>query len=255
MNCNDARKWISPYLDSELGKTKTFEVTEHLRNCSACAERFAQEQQVDETVRSRLSSPVMPEDQWADFRRALTMPSWFRRLRSPQGLALAACLAIAVVSTAVGLRTEKAALPAIANRFLVESPDNHPFPPSSPGRVSIADTLRTEFGLRFASLADMAAKGHHDFELISASRKTDDEGHAYLEVRLNCCGRPVLLALARPVGGELPDVFPGVETTFGEKSNDHGSGIKLAHATMGGVHVVVVSRHAVQHIIDSLGVA
>ena len=41
MNCKEARRWMSPYIDSELGKTKTFEISEHLRYCPACAERFA----------------------------------------------------------------------------------------------------------------------------------------------------------------------------------------------------------------------
>ena len=43
MNCQEARRFISPYLDSELGQTKTFEVSEHLSECESCRRRFEQE--------------------------------------------------------------------------------------------------------------------------------------------------------------------------------------------------------------------
>ena len=43
MKCHDARKWISPYIDSELDPTKTFELSQHLENCESCKTRFGRE--------------------------------------------------------------------------------------------------------------------------------------------------------------------------------------------------------------------
>ncbi len=48
---------------------------------------------------------------------------------------------------------------------------------------------------------DPAHSDGHPIELVSVSRQEDLQGQPYLEVRLNCCGHPVLLAMA-PCGCE-----------------------------------------------------
>lgn len=254
MNCNETRNWMSPYLDSELGQTKTFEVSEHLRRCPECADRFGKEHEVDDTMRSRLGPQTMPDELWSEFRRELTMPAWVRRLSSWQGLAVAASLVIAVLSSVVMLRSgdEGQSMPVIANRFMVEAPDNHPFPVVQPDTELVDEILRLDYGLRFASTTVVEAMGHRDFQLISATRRTDDTGRAYLDVRLNCCGKPVLVTLARPVGGKLPTPFANIHRVHAEPPSLNEQDVKLEYTTMGGVHVVVASRHDVKHIIDSI---
>ncbi len=254
MNCKEARSWMSPYLDSELGQTKTFEVSEHLRRCPECAVRFGAEREVDNAMRSRLGHTAMPAERWSGFRRELTVPSWVRRLGSRRGLALAACLAIAVISSIVVLqpRDERMGIPAIANRFLAEAPENQPFPVSQPGIDSANEVVRNEYGMRLASATDVEAMGHRDFQLVSASRRTDEAGRPYVEVRLNCCGQPVLVTLARPIDGELPTPFAHVLPGHANSPPTLEGGVKLAHASMGGVHIVAASRHSVEHIVGSL---
>ena len=254
MNCKEARNWMSPYLDSELGQTKTFEVSEHLRRCPKCTKRFDSEREVDDTMRSRLVQQSMPDELWSGFQRELTVPSWVRRLSSWQGLAIAASLVIAVLSSIVLLRPvdERQSIPTIANRFIIEAPDNHPFAVVKPGRNVIDEVLRLDYGLRFASKSDVVARGHRDFQLISVTRRIDEAGRGYVEVRLNCCGKPVLVTMARPTHGELPTPFTNIQMVQAEQSLLNEQGVKLEHTTMGGVHVVVASRHDIKHIIDGI---
>ena len=68
MKCHEARKWTSPYLDSELGQTKTYEISEHLQQCEACAKRFEGEGRVDEMIRDRIEPERMPDEVWASLR-------------------------------------------------------------------------------------------------------------------------------------------------------------------------------------------
>lgn len=254
MNCKEARRWMSPYLDSELGQTKTFEVSEHLRFCPECTDRFGDERDVDNAMRSRLGTVVMPAEQWSDFQRALTVPPWVRRLAGPRGLALAACLAIATISSTVLLQSSdgRMSIPAIANRFLAEAPENQPFPVSQSGSDLANEIVRNEYGMRLASATDVKAMGHRDFQLVSASRRTDEAGRPYVELRLNCCGEPVLVTLARSIDGELPTPFAHVRPGHANGSTSFQGGVKLAHATTGGVHIVAASRHTVEHILGNL---
>lgn len=261
MNCNEIRNWMSPYLDSELGQTKTFEVSEHLRRCPTCAKRFDAEREVDSAMRSQLVTQTMPqsmpEELWTGFQRELTMPSWVRRLNSWQGLAVAACLAIAVISSFVILNPgdKQLSMPVIANRFITETPNNQPFPVKQTESELVDEILRQDYGLHFASTSEVESMGHRDFQLVSATRRTDDTGLAYLDVRLNCCGQPVLVTIARQTDGLLPAPFSGITSRNTAESQIQSKDVKLAHTTMGGVHVMVVSRHSVKHIIDSISLA
>ncbi len=251
MNCKEARRWMSPYLDSELGQTKTFEVSEHLRQCSKCTDRFGNERNVDKAMRSRLADTAMPAEQWSEFQWELAAPTWVRFLSGRRSLALAACLTIATISTMVALqsRDKHAGTPEIALRFVAEAPEGHPFQVSDGGADSVEITVKNEFGLQLASPADVEAMGHRNFQLVGASRRTDADGRSYVEVRLNCCGHPVLVTLARPVDGELPSPFDQLTPGLADGTAALEDGIKLAYETIGSVHVVVASRHPVEHIL------
>jgi len=54
MKCQQTRIYLSPYLDSELDPTTTYEVSRHLETCSACADLFAAEEELERAIRARL---------------------------------------------------------------------------------------------------------------------------------------------------------------------------------------------------------
>jgi len=63
MKCQRARIYLSPYLDSELDPTTTYEVSRHLESCSACSELFAAEEALERAIRERLRRPGGDEEQ------------------------------------------------------------------------------------------------------------------------------------------------------------------------------------------------
>ena len=44
MRCQDARRLLDLYIDSELDARESLEVAEHLERCAACARRFSAEE-------------------------------------------------------------------------------------------------------------------------------------------------------------------------------------------------------------------
>ncbi len=254
MNCKEARKWISPYLDSELGQTKTFDVSEHLRNCSKCAARFSAERSADELTRSRLPRDTMPPELWAQVSRNVSVPLWVRRLRAHPGLAIAACLAI--VLTAVPLLQlvrHTQGNPWIVDRFVTEAADGQPFRSTQADRASAERLLRDEFKMQLAIAPALETAGHNNFQLVSAARRTDEAGRVFIEVRLNCCGQPVLLALALPGSGELPTPFGGIALSEGKFVKTVG-GVNLVATSINGIVVMAASRHHVAQIAQNLHV-
>jgi hypothetical protein len=212
MNCREVRKWMSPYLDSELGQTKTFEVSEHLRTCARCAARFEAERGVDERMRERLAEPAesLPADVWSHVTRDITTPAWLRRLHQARAqLAVAACVIVVLVGAAlVWLPVPRNRPPWVVAQLAVEAPGHRPFVGSVAGSVAAVRMLRNGFGLqlRMEPLV-VGPQQHYDLQLIGAAPRSDGHGREFLEVRLNCCGKPVMLLLARLGGGELPEPF------------------------------------------------
>ncbi|MCX8070839.1 MAG: zf-HC2 domain-containing protein [Candidatus Binatia bacterium] len=51
MNCNEFSKFLSAYVDHELGVDRAVELEEHLEGCQACARRLQVEQWIAESVR------------------------------------------------------------------------------------------------------------------------------------------------------------------------------------------------------------
>lgn len=64
MRCQDYRKYLSPYIDSELDARTCADITEHLSVCGACSRLFSQEQEVERRLVKGLQREKMPEEYW-----------------------------------------------------------------------------------------------------------------------------------------------------------------------------------------------
>ena len=213
MTCRDCRRWWSPYLDSELDATKTFEVSEHLRMCDSCRVRFEREARVDGLIKARLGAgDEMPDAMWARICEDV------RRPRRPvfrvggRGLAMAASVVLLVSAGGLYWRNRDA-------RRAVSTPPIAKQTYTGPTR-SVADLLREAtprlaafdqpVGSDFAGRLDGLCRNllgasvtlnptnhpGHDVQLIDVRQRTDDAGTRYVELRVNCCGKPVLLAMS-----------------------------------------------------------
>jgi len=253
MRCQDARKWMSPYLDSELGSTKTFEVSEHLRGCPACAARFDAERRTDQMIRERLSADAMPEELWSALSQAVTTPAWVRTLRAQRYWAIAACLVVGVTGALIFSSSPQLdGAPPLVQRFVSETPANRPFALAGAG-IGL-DTLNSfldeSMAMVFAGGSELMAKGHSEFQVVSANRRTDADGRPYLEVRLNCCGEPILLVMAKSDGGGWPAVLTAsVDVTPGKSRRSTG-GVNLAVKDLGDVRIMAASRHEVESVLN-----
>ena len=253
MNCREARTWMSPYLDSELGPTKTFEVSEHLRTCAACERRFDRERRADQLMASRLGTTEMPGELWSRIGREVSTPRWVRSLRSPALLALAACVALAILATAVFHEGAGAPLaPPIVRAFAALTPEDRPFARrSSEPSVDINAALQEAVSVPLVMAPPSDSFAAHKLEVIEIVRQTDQRGRTYSEVRINCCGQPVLLVLAEPGDGGLPAAFRDLPRTGGPFAATF-DGVNVAAHDLGGVVAVAVSRHPVADLIAHL---
>jgi len=64
MRCQDCRRYLNPYMDSELDAKTCTDIANHLAGCEACSKRFAQEQEVEKRLVKRLQGEKMPEESW-----------------------------------------------------------------------------------------------------------------------------------------------------------------------------------------------
>ena len=252
MKCTETRKWMSPYLDSELGKTKTFEVSEHLARCPDCARRFESERRVDELMRSRMESGPMPDEVWSRITRGLATPWWVRRLRTVRGLAVAACFVIAAVAVGVFYPSDDGTDgPWIVDRFEAITADGLPFPGEANAPTDVARVIRETLGVGLAMAPPARVMDAHRIEMVSVTTRRDENGREYVEVRLNCCGEPVLLTLASPDDAIQRVRFESA--VFGEDDTARSaSGVNFARMRFGGVLAMVASRHSVAPIMSSL---
>ncbi len=258
MNCHEARKWLSPYLDSELGATKTFEVSEHLRRCGGCKDRFAAERRADDLVQSRLEQDTMPDELWSALVRDVRTPAWSRRLRHRWVSALAACLLLAVLGVAgvwsMGLGAGDVDAGNWAVRaFVAATTNEEDFEAGVQDAGSPERLLLEKFGIRIERDLIKENFGPHAVSLVSATARTDRDGRAYLELRLNCCGQPVLMALAAFGEGTRPAPFEG-ETLAPRRALRQEGDVHIATRRVGGVAVIAVSGHPVEQLVASLRV-
>jgi anti-sigma factor RsiW len=69
MRCENVRKYVSPYLDSELDGKTSFEIVRHLELCAECRARFETEEVVEKRISSCLRQPQAGDEEL--WRRAM----------------------------------------------------------------------------------------------------------------------------------------------------------------------------------------
>lgn len=253
MNCKESRKWMSPYLDSELGSTKTFEVSEHLRTCPECTARFEAERSADQAMRVHLSNEAMPEELWSKIAGSVSTPPWIRVLRTQRYWAMAACLVL-VVGGALVMRQIDAPErpPLLIQRFVAETPGNRPFAieDSIAGAGALEAVLRDTFRVALSVPSNLETMGHRNLQVVSATQRRDANGREFVEVRLNCCGEPMLMVLAKSANGGWP---LGLDQLSDDSHQAVAfDGVNIGVRELGDVRAVVASRHSIKLILAAL---
>lgn len=64
MRCEEVRRWISPYLDSEPDPHTNFEIAQHLESCAECRQVFEAERQLEAAVSSSLETDPQTQAAW-----------------------------------------------------------------------------------------------------------------------------------------------------------------------------------------------
>ena len=250
MNCRDTRRWISPYLDSELGKTKTFEISEHLRQCAPCAERFEREGHVDGLLADQLSrTPGLDWDQV--LRGAMRKRRVFRPFQL-SALGLAACVAL-VMWVAWPTATEEGS-PAdkwIATALADAAPESTPFRRVSSSSADLAALAKSTLGVDLQIQLPAEILRGHAFELVAVHPRVTIDNTPYLELRVNCCGKPVLLAIALlenagRLGAVVSELARG-----GVKSKTLASGVNVVSQSDGAIVVLAASRHPIAGLVPA----
>ncbi len=261
MKCHEARKWISPYLDSELDPTKTFEVSQHLESCSACKSRFEKEAQADQIIAASLKK----EESYVDWpfieQKILAPPRRVIRLRPRWLLAAAACIAFIILSLV------DRSQPAIASpaKWAIDelhqlSPHGEPFqtePGCTPTDIEAlaSEVLDCKVGL---SLDGQWVRGHL-IDLAEVKKRTCSAGTERVEVLLNCCKEPVLLIIGHfDERGVLADLNAAIEKGDGryKDSQDTYNFTYHVYACKKGDYVVIaVSPHPVEHLVLGIELA
>lgn len=132
MTCSEALTYLSPYLDSELDPTTSFEIARHLEQCPACAERFARERRVERRLSDAVRQAGVDATLWSKALARAPAPG------RPSPLRLLAVAAATLLIVGLGLT------------FL--APRAPPAPPDL-ARVLVADHLRLVGGVERVELA------------------------------------------------------------------------------------------------------
>jgi len=105
MNCMQARKYLSAFMDSELDVRTNIEVLEHVEMCGACAQRLEEQRQLKGLVAAHVESIRAPEGLRARIMASLTaaggrrLLSWatWREVASTEWLKASAVAASIIV--------------------------------------------------------------------------------------------------------------------------------------------------------------
>lgn len=96
MGCDEVRRWISPYLDSELDPHTNFEIAQHLESCAECRQAFEAERELETSLAASLIAGPQTQAAWDRAVRHLgARPVW--QLRRWQVAVAAAGLAVVLV--------------------------------------------------------------------------------------------------------------------------------------------------------------
>ncbi len=261
MNCREARRCLSPYLDSELDPTTTFAISEHLRVCDDCRRRFEAERGVDQAIVSELAVEKMPDELWREIVHPLRAPRWIRwRLYVP--LAAAAAIALCVwAGWPWGMdwtRERIAPQPHwVVREFLAETSNGQPFASADAQTVPAGMTMPLKpFSDLVVTITGEAAR-RHAVQLVRLDTVRGADGAAVVEVRLNCCGEPVIVRAAkRDQPGRLRE-FVGLDAAQLAALPSAGDGkrrVSVAEREVGDYVVVAVSRHPMNQLLGAMRV-
>ncbi len=256
MRCQETRKWISPYLDSELDPTKTFEVSQHLESCAPCRARFEKEGRADELIGAALRREESFVDWSAIERQILTPARRIIPIKPKWLLAAAACIAFVLISLGNWPGSTAAAHPAqwAVDELHTLSPHCLPFPEGpgcTPGDVNeiAAAVLDCKLGISITG----GLLGGHPVTLIQPSKLTCDAGTDRVEIRLNCCGNPVLLIVGKSAqSGIMKDIAAALEKAGGDYSgrcSSQSTNYNVRAIKKGKYIVLAVSTHKVDHLV------
>lgn len=252
MNCMETRRWMSPYVDSELGQTKTFEIDDHLAKCPTCAARFTLEARVDELVQARLERDVMPQALWSRIERDVSTPEWIRRLCRPRMLAAAAAIAVVLFSGSAWFYYARASQPWIARQLVAMAPANEPFVRTGAAEFVDEIELHRRLGVLSSVQLPLGLNDGHDLQLVDVSVQLFADGRPYVEVRLNCCGEPVLLVLTKTPRRACPIRELDGMSTSGATAIAARAGLNTGSRNIGGITAVAASRHPVDCVLNGL---
>ena len=259
MRCPETRKWISPYLDSELDPTKTFEVSQHLESCAPCRARFEKERRADELIGAALRREESFVN-WAAIERQILAPA--RRviqIRPKWLLAAAACVAIILIIPGVWPGSTVAAHPAqwAVDELHTLSPDCLPFPE---GRGCTADEINeiaaAALDCRLVIPIIDGRLAGHAVTIIQRNMRTCDAGTDRVAIRLNCCGKPVLLIVGKcSQRGIMKDIAAALEKAGGDYTHErssHSTTYNVRAIKKGKYIVLAVSTHKVDHLVEGV---
>ncbi len=81
MRCQDYRRYLGPYIDSELDARTCADIAEHLSLCEGCSRLFAQEQEIERRLVKGLQREKMPEESWSAIYESLSAHDFARPWR------------------------------------------------------------------------------------------------------------------------------------------------------------------------------
>lgn len=248
MKCQDARRRMSAYLDSELDGETTFELNEHLQVCTACAERFAAEHRADLAMIRHLRSGAMPQGMRDSIRARVLAAKGHApfpaRRRLPGGWGLAAAAAVLVVSLGALLRGAGAREIPDPLRDYVEMTAQGSLVDWRASAVRQGSEVELPSGMRLRGGPEDQV---HAIAFVGVQENARTGG---FDVRLLCCGEPVLL---RVMPAEEFTSQGGLALKLGEAG--HGAWIQgdihVSARRIGNRVAIAIARHPVEHVLHS----
>lgn len=254
MKCHDARRWISPYIDSELDPTKTFELSQHLEDCEACKTRFDREALADGLIAKSLQRQESFVD-WSAIEKEILAPPRRRIPLRPKWL-LAAAASIAFLLVSLGDWSGPTLAGWAAEELHQLRPGDEPFS-DGPGctLADIAALVSEVLDRRVSMPASDGLPDEHAVTLTKASRTTTAAGLDRVRVQLNCCGHPVLVIIGRYRDhGPLAELTADIDSGGQQYHADivaHSLTYNVGAAKKGDYIVIAVSPHEVDHLVSA----
>ncbi len=210
--CRNCRELLSAYLDSELDPQSSLEISERLRKFERCRDCFAREKFLDDWMRVKLAERGMPEEMWQQLCEQVHEPAARSRLASFRSLVAVAAVVVLVVA-AVGYRqyvtsSDEAGIAGERRQTMAEllsaaAPQLVAFrdPAAENALERLREVSREVLGVTVS--LELNNLGRHQVDIIGVSEGTDAGGRKYLELRLNCCHHPVIVAIGKCGGSAV----------------------------------------------------